>query len=571
MSYDLRREPWIPWRRRSGVVEWAPPAVLVSRMTGENADPVVAIAAPRPDFDGALQEFLIGLLSAALQPADERAWKAGWESPPTVDEMQTAIDALPDAFDLDGDGPRFFQDLSESDVRKGERWTIETFLIGTPGSTTNEAERRQFTTELFVKPGRVLCLCRPAAAMTLLTMQTYAPEGGRGHLTSMRGGGPLTTLVDPRPTGRGELQPELGALWYKLWANVETMEQAGLRSTAASPQRIESAFPWLNATRASDPPKRVTTTPADVHALQAYFGLPRRVRLEFDGPGRCDLTGNDDSRTVTSFWMRGSGTRYEQWVHPLSPYSFAKSAGGWGPMHGQPGGFTWRDWAGLTLSEPNAEKRPAQAVSAFARRARGVKATEFAVDVFGYDTKQNKARAWISATLPAFAADDTRRKELYSTARAMIEAASMAGSALFMAVKTALFQSPDDATGDLGQVKLELWSATECDFYAAMRSVADESLDADGAMTRVDDVRRGFAPVLERAATSVFDRRCPAGGLDVDALRRRVAARYQLTSALRGYSKLGESMFAALGIALPGGGRVVRAARKSKTAKEKTA
>jgi CRISPR type I-E-associated protein CasA/Cse1 len=192
--------------------------------------------------------------------------------------------------------------------------------------------------------------------------------------------------------------------------------------------------------------------------------------------------------------------------------------------------------------------------------------TEFAIDAFGFDTKQNKARAWIDATLPAFATDDAdRRRDLHSTARSFVDATSIAALELLDRVKAALFQNPKSASGDFSQVRLDLWASTEPDFYEAMRVVADETLDADAASVRVDDLRRAFAPILERAATDVFDRWCPGAGLDVTALRRRVAARYQLTSALRGYSKLGESIFAALGIAPPGGGRAARAAKPRKS------
>ena len=99
MSYDLRREPWIPWRRRSGAVEWGPPAMLVDRLA---EDPVVGLAAPRPDFEGALQEFLIGLLAAALQPEDEREWRRLWNAPPTVEALQATLEALPRATFLPG-------------------------------------------------------------------------------------------------------------------------------------------------------------------------------------------------------------------------------------------------------------------------------------------------------------------------------------------------------------------------------------------------------------------------------------------------------------------------------------
>jgi CRISPR type I-E-associated protein CasA/Cse1 len=176
-----------------------------------------------------------------------------------------------------------------------------------------------------------------------------------------------------------------------------------------------------------------------------------------------------------------------------------------------------------------------------------------------------KARGWIESTLPAFSVGDERGPLLYATARHLVEATSMAGSALLMSVKAALFQSPEDVPGNLDQVKLELWAQTERDFYAAMRSLADEELDEDVAVDHAEDARRGFAAVIERAATTVFDRWCPVGGLDVDALRRRVAARYQLTSALRGFSKLGESIFQELALAPPGGGRAARASKRAAT------
>lgn len=572
MTYDLRREPWIPWRRRSGAVEWGPPAVLVSRMTKSDADPVVALAAPRPDFDGAIQQFLIGLLSAALQPEDEAAWLEGWRSPPTVEKLQAALDALPDAFNLDGDGPRFFQDLSEVECRKGEQWSIESLLLGSPGSTTSDAKKREITTDLFVKSGSVLRLSRPSAAMALVAMQSYAPEGGRGHLTSMRGGGPLTTLVDPRRRRAGTSDSEIDALWLKLWANAETLEQLEKRMVSSSPAEVHAAFPWLNPTRASDPPGRLTTTPAQAHPLQAYFGLPRRIRLEFESGGTCDLTGRADTATTVAFWMKAYGVNYPSnaWKHPLSPYYQAK-LNTWLPERGRPSGIVWRDWVALTVDAPTADSRPAQAVAAFNQRARMAGLRSHAVHAFGLATKKNKAIAWTDALLPAFAVDDMeRRKLLHDTARSLTEATSLTGTALLGAVKTALFQSPDDAPGDLGQVKLDLWAATERAFYDAVEAVADPALDADAATDRATERRRDFVAPLTDAAVAVFDRWCPTGALAPDALRRRVAGRRDLFDALRGYSKLGESICAALGIAPPGGGRVARAARRARTPKEKT-
>jgi len=564
MSYDLRREPWIPWRRRSGVVDWGPPAALVSRL---DDDPVVAIAAPRPDFDGALQEFLIGLLSAALQPADEKAWRALWTEPPSVEALQTALDALPDAFDLDGDGPRLFQDLSTIDFATCDPKPIDQLLIDSPGDQGISLNK-----DLFVKRARVERMSRPVAAMALVTLQTYAPSGGQGHRTSMRGGGPLTTLIDPRGDGPDGMRAEDQPLWLALWANVETRAQLAERAIAGgdSPGGV---FPWLATTRTSDLKKGgVSTTPADGHPLQVYFGIPRRIRLAFGECGRCDMTDRDDDRTVSGFSTINYGVKYDRWIHPLSPHARSKVSEPWGPLRGQPSGVAWRDWLSLTLDAPGDEglRVPAKCVSHFAnRRAAPAGRREFLVRVFGYDMDNMKARGWIQAILPAFAIEGQRRSLLYAAARSFVEATNIAAGALLFAVRTALFRNPSEARGELGQVKLELWSETESTFFDAIRALADDGLDDEQVAEHIEQVRRDFLPRLERAALAVFDRWSPTGGLDVDAIRRRVAARYGLASTLRGYSKFGEQIFAALGLAPPGGGRAARAATKSRTSKPK--
>jgi len=123
-------------------------------------------------------------------------------------------------------------------------------------------------------------------------------------------------------------------------------------------------------------------------------------------------------------------------------------------------------------------------------------------------------------------------------------------------------------------VKHDLWDATEFAFYDVVESLArldPASIDSDAPTRRATDVQHAFLDVLERACLDVFDRWCPAVGLDVDALQRRVAARYQLSSALRGYGKLGTAIFTALGVAPPEGSqkpRVSRAAPTSRSSRE---
>jgi CRISPR system Cascade subunit CasA len=417
-----------------------------------------------------------------------------------------------------------------------------------------------------VKRGRIQRLGRPAAAMAMLTLQTYSPEGGRGHRTGLRGGGPLTTLIDPRIDDEGGSLAHQRPLWSKLWANVETRDQWAKRSSRRDPPSQPSGiWPWLEPTRVSDA-RGVTTTSEQVHPLQAYFGLPRRIRLEFAGPGQCDLTATFDEQTAIGFRMGTYGVQYVAWTHPLSPYR-ASAKGEWFPVHGQPGGIGWRDWAGLTLRKPSGGlSRPAATVSAFNERAARIGLKTVRLHVFGFDMKSAKAREWSDAAMPVFAvSDDAKRRLLSDTAGRLTEGTGIAASALLAAVQRALFHRPEDVPGDMSQVKSALWEATASAFYTAMHRLAQSTAtreDADGACIQ-------FARTLASHATEVFDRWCAEGGTTPVAMRRLVSARFNLVMTLGGHSKFGEKLFETLEIPLPGGGRAARAA-KSRSRKEAT-
>ncbi len=556
MSYDLRHEPWIPWRRRSGAVEWGPPQLLLDDLQG---DCVVGLATPRPDFDGALQEFLVGLLTASLLPLDDEEWERLAGEPPSPEALREALDRLPPAFDLEGDGPRFFQDLATSDFEGANVGAIEQLLIETPGENTVKLNK-----DLFVKRRRVERLCRPAAAWALLTLQTYAPAGGSGHRTSLRGGGPLTTLVDPRVDSGGRLLANERPLWEKLWANVETQEALRRRPSSVPVTAMDMAFPWLRPTRTSGRGGSATP-PAAAHPLEAYFGLPRRIRLEFGAAGRCDLTGMEERRAVVGFRMRNYGVQYLGWQHPLTPhYRQSAVSAEWLPMHGQPGGISWRDWAGLALEAgAGALRRPAAVVPAFARRVGPRAAKTIRLHVFGYDMDNMKARGWTESAVPLFVVqDDLRRRLMRETAEQLSEATGVAAAALLFAVKAARYENPKEVQGDIGHVRHEVWDGTEAAFYRVMGRLAAPELDGGAAEALAGELRAGFAVTLRDAVLGVFDRWCPTPGLAPEPLRRRVVARHDLGSTLRGFTKLGEKLLTALGVSLPGGGRAARAARK---------
>lgn len=78
---NLIRDKWIEVVRRNGKRERIAPLQL----TADAEDPVIDVLAPRPDFRGALYQFLIALLQTACAPEDLNEWKECWEEPLSAD------------------------------------------------------------------------------------------------------------------------------------------------------------------------------------------------------------------------------------------------------------------------------------------------------------------------------------------------------------------------------------------------------------------------------------------------------------------------------------------------------
>ena len=539
-SLNLLHAAWLPLRRRSGRIE----RVELCRVTDSiGNDPFVAFAWPRPDFNGAAHEFMIGLLATAAAPENEDEWEDWWANPPAPEVLQDRFISIARAFDLDGPGPRFLQDWDP--LEGAEEKSVAALLIDAPGAQTlrNNAD-------LFVKRGGAPVLGRAAAAMALFTLNAYAPAGGAGHRTSLRGGGPLTTLAIANDH-----------LWGRLWANVESVEAIKGRWPLPSslPDDPDAIFPWLGPTHTSNPKAGGrATTPADTHPLQVYWGMPRRIRLTFEESQgrRCALTGVEDDTVVAAYRTRNYGIDYsEGFEHPLTPYYAQKAGGARLPVHPRPGGLNYRHWPGLMAPSADGLRQPARAIRhVVAERGRLAMDEEPRFAAFGYDMDNMKARAWIEGEWPlSLLADEETRKNLEDFIRQAVRGAETVSRLLVRAVKSALYDRPVDATGDYGFIAERFFRETEATFREAFIDAQTAARTRSGADPEDPTLaaRLAWAKSMETPTLRLFDEYAPDDALESRDMERHVRARFYLHLALGGRGKTGRALFGELGIPAP--------------------
>ena len=533
---NLLTDEWIPVQRQhSG----AGVASLVQIAEAIESDPVVALDWPRADFRIATMELLTGLLATSCPPADARAWLDWWECPPDADALRAAFAPYAHAFELDGGDARFLQDFEDL-VSEAE--PIERLLIEAPGDSTVKKN-----TDLLVHRGQVASLGRPAAAIALYTFQAWAPAGGAGNRTGLRGGGPLTTFVVPG---------EQVALWHLLWANVPL----GAPPDAADLPRV---FPWLRPTVPSGTDRPIT--PDVAHPLQAWWGMPRRIRLDFQPsePARpCGLTGVTDTVQVLSWRQRPQGANYSGWgdMHPLTPRYRIKPTTEILPVHPQPGGIGYRHWVGLVVSDATdaALRWPAPCVSTWrggrAQDALDGRSTGGAVRLLaaGYDMDNMKARGFVESEMPLpTIADAGTRQKVDTLARALVRSADLVAGLLRRTVREALFSAGASVKLDwelLSAVREQLWNGTEAAFHEALAREAartQEDGDPEPALW-LARLRALSLDLFVSAAPLAAD----GGGLakSDEALLRHLRAKRSLGLALSGYGRDGGLLFDILGL-----------------------
>ncbi len=523
MPFNLVEEGWIPVLTRSGCGKRIAPYEITKDFNGDN---IASLDAPRPDFNGALIQFLIGLVQTCLPPKSDEPdleWEDRLQDPPSPEELHQAFSKYSHAFNLDGDGPRFMQDL---ELRTGEARSINALTIEAPGGKTLDDNK-----DHFIKRGGLTGMCRACVATALFTLQTNAPSGGSGHRTSLRGGGPLTTLVIS----------ERDILWESIWLNVLT-ESSFEECVGPGNKRPADSdrFPWLSATRCSDDKTGVITTPQDTHPSQVFWAMPRRIHLDFSHTeiGGCSVCGATDELLVQQFIAKNHGVKYEPpWRHPLSPYN-VKGQENPTAVHGQPGGITYRHWLGLVqkTSEtsgkkaPKIEKLPAYVVNEFRIARQEYTKTRYLVWAFGYDMDNMKARCWYDSQMPLHHISEENRNKYEGEAEALVMSAQQVAGNLRGALKRAWFPEGKAIRGDFGFVDSAFWHETESTFYSTLGNIKERLETKQDTIEIRDRWHKALCDQSER----IFDQYVLSGPIE-DADPKRIAiARTNLRRFNRG-------------------------------------
>ncbi len=525
---NLLEATWIPVRDAEGRQRWIAPHQLT-----ENVDtcPIVAVDSGRPDFNGSLVQLLIGLVQTAWERSGHD-WDRdeAIDAPPTPTQLQALFAPLTKAFEFDGDGSRFMQDRTLSADDKPAENDIAALLIDTPGE-----QALKFNTDHFIKRGRIEAMCPDCAAAALFTLMTNAPSGGAGHRTSLRGGGPLTTLViyDPQPA-----EPSKSATARALWRDIacNVLEPATLRAQCdARKTDLKYTFPWLATQTELQPREEIQ--PLDAHPAHMYWAMPRRIRLDFQTTvsGHCSLCGRPHERLLTRYLTKNYGLNYKgQWHHPLSPYYQSKKSDALLPIHPQADGLGYRHWLGWVLGAGGDGKtiHPATVLKVFREtRTR----SDYRLWAFGYDMDNMKARCWYDATFPLFeltSGDDSTSERLHGLLESALASAEHSAQSLREAVRDAWF-GDSKARGDLSFINTQFWSASEDAFFACLRQI--DALMKQDAATAIDAStapRQAWVQTLRRITLNLFDQFAASGDVAAGNPRRLGDAHRRLKKEL---------------------------------------
>jgi CRISPR system Cascade subunit CasA len=262
--------------------------------------------------------------------------------------------------------------------------------------------------------------------------------------------------------------------------------------------------------------------PDDAHPAEAFFGMPRRLRLVIEGD------------RVTGVVQRTHGTSYAGWRHPLTPYYRMRAGDELLPRHPRAGAFGYRNWLGTLFVRGEGLEERAAALDAWAERRPGDRGAS--VIVAGWAMDNMKPRDFVLSRQPFL----TLPGPALQTLAGLIEAAEEARGALRFALVPLL------AEGSALDAQVESF------FHRTQRALDARLVELEAERPEGEIVRAWLAE-LRRAAMAIFDA-FALPGLEVrrpEEAERIVGARSYLFGTFAGRTKAGVKMFGRLGLEPP--------------------
>lgn len=279
---DLLIDEWIPVRtKQSNTSEWISLQHLLT------SDTQYQLSMPRDDLEMAALQLITSITQVLWMPKNLDALKQRLAKPLGLEEYVDGIEPVKRWFQLDHTDHPFMQIRG---VQAKDMTPMDKLLAGLTGATNS----------CFVnEPGLAQALCGSCASVALFNQAANAPSFGGGFKAGLRGGSPITTLVQGLH------------LRQTVWMNVlvadqyET-EQLDLKlqpPTWVEPIREKSEIPALG-----------------VGLFRGLLWQPAHIELCPPKEGNCACCGRQALPVYTGFRKaKFNYTVSGLWTHPHSP------------------------------------------------------------------------------------------------------------------------------------------------------------------------------------------------------------------------------------------------------------
>ncbi len=569
-QFNLLEDPWIPVRTTYGENHQIR-AYEIARKD------IVALDAPRPDFNAALIQFLIGLIQTVLAPETPRDWRKRYAQPPSEDELKEVFKSIKPAFYLDGDGFRFMQD--ELAIKVGKHLPIEEMVFGAPGGSSKVNNK-----DHFIKKSCINGLCYSCSISSILTANIFAEDGGQGYFQSMRGNGFITTLV------QADGQQSEMVLWENIWLNILPQKNIKLSNNMfywnkefsdkqflGEVENIETEIKDLKKKKKNTEKKekqlkeiqnkieKLKTIFPDENDFQVYWAWMRRFHLDTQNmvEGQCSLC-NFLGRILTHFHKTNKGYKYpkELWqnAHPFSPsikyhrqnytennlkykdkmLTVEMTTSGLPYIY-------WQDY--IKQSEKQA---PAKVISQHLRKELSEE-TQLIIWTFGYAMDSNTPLGWYESKTPLYILETEQVKIFEQEVNKYISAANKISDNrsgyLINSIKSAWFDEDKNKNKDSKKVfysekAIEISKSflnnTENKFFELLKSLYEDSSQLTDE--KLVDFREQWYKHIKQETEKLFNRWAFKSGIQTNPKRISLAYKdlnYNLNSSSLKHAILG--------------------------------